>query len=697
MPTKTARQQSLLAIALWSAAGALVLLGLIRTVENSSIFRGQAGGGITYFNADQTRAGIVVPADTDVILWCEGGSAFPVGDIRGFGWGYEYTMDEVTRGWRGLHYFSRSYIQEDPALAGYPQFTRITPGTFYFFRLHDAQEFACGTGFGVHPAAPSAGECDEGFQCVPFNAPFSCFIGPVAEAGTCAANGQTGMCKGCQLPAQPAAEASLLACTTGGENALIRHDAPFVSADGTNVAYTFTSSSSYRTENGDTADIFSNGYWHKLGTPGPRRVGKEVLDMEYNGPRLVVRRDDDTIEIINMDSGVSQPVGIQGKVGYAYIAGKFLTYTDVSGGENGGEPIVVRVLNLETGESAAIGGADPAYGRQGIVANAASVTFISGGMMRVYLPETGEYGEPSPAPAPQAYADTGWSDVTKLFNAEVMPLVTVGLEPSAEHPAGLPQQNFYLAGARRVSGNFEVFTMARFTVGGLKSVIAPQQNVYVHNLQTGELRLAGAEENSSCVFNPAGVPVFPGTSSSSSSMGAIAVDNINPDADGSSVPTGIYPIGGFRFTASEKRALPATITDLIFTVHAGNVRVNDERFSLYNKNNDTIHAPCYVVDGSGTDTMHVACEDLPDYLSSVVDPGGSLSVVLQADILDPKADASRSSFLQVQFTDFTNPSAAAIGSDQSHIRWIDGDGETGTEQWHLDHVPSGVQSTLYSY
>jgi hypothetical protein len=176
--------------------------------------------------------------------------------------------------------------------------------------------------------------------------------------------------------------------------------------------------------------------------------------------------------------------------------------------------------------------------------------------------------------------------------------------------------------------------------------------------------------------------------------------NADPDANGTSIPTGVSDIGQFSFSAAanqnSKNGLnKVTFTDLIFNVLSTNIQMGSGYY-LYNKANSSVKSPCYVVD-SVSSPYFVACWNIPAAnVQSAIDPGTAATFVLQGTILNPKVSGSRASVLQVSLQHFSDASQIGMSSGSSHIRWLDKDsGSSESQFWWIDFPDSMITSTTY--
>jgi cysteine-rich repeat protein len=175
-----------------------------------------------------------------------------------------------------------------------------------------------------------------------------------------------------------------------------------------------------------------------------------------------------------------------------------------------------------------------------------------------------------------------------------------------------------------------------------------------------------------------------------------SITNANPDADNTNVPTGVSPIGQFKFTAATNGNTlnglnKATLRKLKFTVAATNVSLNLANFKFYNKADSSTKKPCvsiivgaqYAVECSGLDTSGLDTE---------LESGESSTFVLEADVTNSKVSSTAASSLQVSLENFATPYLA-----NTNLEWLDKDagaGISGGFNW-IEYSDTVVRSTLY--
>ena len=199
-----------------------------------------------------------------------------------------------------------------------------------------------------------------------------------------------------------------------------------------------------------------------------------------------------------------------------------------------------------------------------------------------------------------------------------------------------------------------------------------------------------------------------------------SIVNVNPDANGTSVPTSISAIGQFKISAaahgnSKNGDNDVTLSGVVFNVNATNVSITNGTFKIYNKADQTKTVTCTEYDTGGTaisnlssGTMLVECIGLvASTVNTEIDEGTDATFVLEADIANPNNQASAGgvSVLQVTLQEFDDLSATQFGaqgavSTRSHLQWIDKD-QTNTYAagnvflW-IEYPETSIKSTSYN-
>jgi hypothetical protein len=181
------------------------------------------------------------------------------------------------------------------------------------------------------------------------------------------------------------------------------------------------------------------------------------------------------------------------------------------------------------------------------------------------------------------------------------------------------------------------------------------------------------------------------------------IQNANPDADGTAIPTGLSNIGQFKFSAAGHLNTKNGLNDVVlssafFNVNATNVNIAANSFRFYNKSDATVTSPCVAVRAASpavvlttnaSGSLIVYCANLR--LSSVntaIDQGTDQTFVLQASITNPLISMTSSSTLQVSLNDLQT-------EGRNTVVWFDTDNGVSRQYNTVDLPFSSVFSTRY--
>jgi len=193
-----------------------------------------------------------------------------------------------------------------------------------------------------------------------------------------------------------------------------------------------------------------------------------------------------------------------------------------------------------------------------------------------------------------------------------------------------------------------------------------------------------------------------------------AITNANPDPNGTNVPTGVSPVGQFKFAAaahgnSKDGLNDAVLSGVIFTVNATNVAMDGSGFKLYNKADSTVKQQCrsYLTasntqitggDNRASGSIIVECRDLDTAaINTEIDQGTDLTLVLEGEVNNAQVSSSATSTLQISIQDFTSiaqKSMTRSSTTSNHLNWVDKD-TTSTLFYWLEYPETVVKSTSY--
>ena len=130
-----------------------------------------------------------------------------------------------------------------------------------------------------------------------------------------------------------------------------------------------------------------------------------------------------------------------------------------------------------------------------------------------------------------------------------------------------------------------------------------------------------------------------------------SVTNVDPNANGTAIPTGTQrQIGQFKVTTaaannSRNGTNRVVVQQFTFFVNATNVAIDLDSFRVYNKEDASVKASCSVSLISGI--FNVTCTIGMNSVNTEIDPGSDATFVLEANIVNPKINATLNSVLQV--------------------------------------------------
>ena len=195
----------------------------------------------------------------------------------------------------------------------------------------------------------------------------------------------------------------------------------------------------------------------------------------------------------------------------------------------------------------------------------------------------------------------------------------------------------------------------------------------------------------------------------------VTIENVNPAADGTNVPTGTNKtIAEFKFTAATNNNTlngrnKATLSGLIFNISSTNVNFTAANFDLFNKNDQTQEINCVPYDSYDSpgdaysetmiaDSFFVECKRSDNTAVNLeMDSGGSITLVLQADISNNQVQASAGSLLTVFLNNLSQGLLGGPGGMYAptpfgtHIQWLDG---TQVFSW-VEYPETEIRSTNY--
>ncbi|MBI3332168.1 hypothetical protein HYZ99_04405 [Candidatus Peregrinibacteria bacterium] len=176
-----------------------------------------------------------------------------------------------------------------------------------------------------------------------------------------------------------------------------------------------------------------------------------------------------------------------------------------------------------------------------------------------------------------------------------------------------------------------------------------------------------------------------------------SVTNANPDANGTAVPTGVSPIGQFKFTAaananSQNGLNKVVLENIVFVIDTSNVLLRAEDFRFYNKADASTKLTTVVttldgatvLTGNVTGQFLVRVSDLSaSAVDAVIDQGEDATFVLEGNVLNPQISATSVSSLRV-----------SLDLRDEFFSWFDQD-TTSVLHHGVDLPDILIRSTLY--
>lgn len=259
-----------------------------------------------------------------------------------------------------------------------------------------------------------------------------------------------------------------------------------------------------------------------------------------------------------------------------------------------------------------------------------------------------------------------------------------------------------------VSGEFVMLQLAEPNATGVTAIEArgvDSSNTLVQNngdeLGTGEVFIGvrtPAPTNGKYAAGPESVTVHSKITS---------ITNANPDANGSAVPTGVSPIGQFKFSAATNENNHAGTNDVVvkflaFDVNATNVILDAKSIKIYNKSDSTVKGDCtpYYITGEPFTSDNISgafvadCDLSSAWMQREIDAGNDETFVLEVDVVNPQMNAASASVLQTSLSSFTDMNGS-YGITGSHIRWHDTDAVTLQQFDWVEYPETTVKSTSY--
>ena len=238
-------------------------------------------------------------------------------------------------------------------------------------------------------------------------------------------------------------------------------------------------------------------------------------------------------------------------------------------------------------------------------------------------------------------------------------------------------------------------------------------------VEGGEVYIGITSANDTCTGGVANQNCVIASSHNRSVLAKVtSITNASPHPNGSPVPTGVTPVGEFKFTAaahsnSDEGLNDVVLSGVVFDVNATNVNIDAGAFKFYNQRDSTVTKSCQAhysnstrssigtagtSGGNASGSLLVDCRGLvADSVNTEVDEGSDETFVLEADILDSQISAVGST-LQASITNFESVTRNNYGvaSGESHIHWRDSDGGAAVSFFWIEYPETVVKSVSYS-
>ena len=237
----------------------------------------------------------------------------------------------------------------------------------------------------------------------------------------------------------------------------------------------------------------------------------------------------------------------------------------------------------------------------------------------------------------------------------------------------LPESTLTFAYEAKNFYNTTAHVLAEFGYDPYTSVDTNQSSASM--LQSAAKGLKAGTRIRLCHGNDYGVcsNVVAVTGEGCSSAATIAsITNANPDAEGTNVPTGVFPMGQFRFTGGTGTS---KIASLSFAVWSTNATIDGTYFKLYNKADASMKLACKVVGGGGSSgtgggsvtswTNYVECSGIvASGMQNSIAAGQNAVFVLETNVQNAKVSSASPSATYVLLTGYSlagsNPIATQV-------------------------------------
>jgi cysteine-rich repeat protein len=185
-----------------------------------------------------------------------------------------------------------------------------------------------------------------------------------------------------------------------------------------------------------------------------------------------------------------------------------------------------------------------------------------------------------------------------------------------------------------------------------------------------------------------------------------SITSVDPNQDGTAIPTGHSDIGQFKFANAPNNNTKngpnkVALGSILFSVDASNVLLKGDGFAAYNKADPTsiVHCSPQALDGTPmggdiTGAFLVSCTFADSTVPNVIDPDSDATFVLSGNVSDSAISFSKSSSLQVSIRNLSD-NTSAFSPPGSHLTWHDEDSAGRTRFDWMEWASTAVLGTNY--
>jgi cysteine-rich repeat protein len=181
----------------------------------------------------------------------------------------------------------------------------------------------------------------------------------------------------------------------------------------------------------------------------------------------------------------------------------------------------------------------------------------------------------------------------------------------------------------------------------------------------------------------------------------IEATNVNMDPEGMPIPSGVYPLGIFRFATASLDSSSASLESIIFTVETANVVIGAQEFRFYTLEHPEQKIACTTLYSSGEPFMSqqisgkfiVRCSNLASSnMVTTISAGSHADIVLEGNVIQSQLSAVANASVQVS-VERMGEQNGIFGIYGSRTRWIE---QNIGLPIHILPAVEPVRSTKYS-